>query len=358
MNNILNKIILIIGSALLLIENYSIEKLILPILVTVAITCFLEYFSQDKLNVIVLIIYSILCILYPEFLMGIPIIFYDTIFSKYKYICILTLIPYLMNIHKYSHIISIMILGLLITSATLKFNTVKYEKLHDKFIKQRDDLTEISIVLEEKVKELQYKQDFEVNFATLKERNRISREIHDNVGHLLTSSILQIGAIMVVTKEEQTKRLLEDIKSTLDQGMDSIRSSVHNLHEDSIDLYVQLSKLINEFKFCKATLNYEFSSNPDVKIKYAIIAIVKEALSNIIKHSNATTVTVSLYEHPKLYQVIILDDGSKKKVSMDGGMGLQSIEKRVNSLNGIVNFDNSKGFKIFISIMKEGKLWE
>ncbi|GEM_PF-5278161 len=41
---------------------------------------------------------------------------------------------------------------------------------------------------------------------------------------------------------------------------------------------------------------------------------------------------------------------------MDGGMGLQSIEKRVNSLNGIVNFDNSKGFKIFISIMKEGKL--
>jgi signal transduction histidine kinase len=357
MNNILNKIILLIGSALLLIENYDIEKAILPILVTVAITCFLEYLNKDKLNLIALIVYSIICILYPEFLMGIPIIFYDAIFSKYKYICILILIPCTMNIHKYPPIISIMILGLLSTSVILKFNTVKYENLHDRFIKQRDDLTEISIVLEDKVKKLQYKQDFEVNFATLKERNRISREIHDNVGHLLTSSILQIGAIMAITKEDQTKGLLEDIKSTLDQGMDSIRSSIHNLHEDSIDLYVQLSKLINEFKFCKATLNYEFSSNPDVKIKYAIIAIVKEALSNIIKHSNATAVTVSLYEHPKLYQVIILDDGTKKKSNMDNsGMGLQSIEKRVSSLNGIVNFDNAKGFKIFISIMKEGEL--
>ncbi|HAK43328.1 MAG TPA: hypothetical protein DCM59_12325, partial [Clostridium sp.] len=124
------------------IENYDIEKSILPILVIVAITCFLEYFSKDKLNIIVLISYSIVCILYHEFLMGIPIIFYDTIFSKYKYICILILIPYIMNIHKYPHMISIMILGLLSTSAILKFNTVKYENLHDKFIKQRDDLTE------------------------------------------------------------------------------------------------------------------------------------------------------------------------------------------------------------------------
>lgn len=205
MNNILNKIILLIGLALLLIENYSIEKSILPILVTVSITCFLEYFSKDKLNVIVLIIYSILCIVYPEFLMGIPIIFYDTIFSKYKNICILILIPYLMNIHKYSHIIRIMILGLLSMSAILKFNTVKYEKLYDKFIKQRDDLTEISIVLEEKVKELQYKQDFEVNFATLKERNRISREIHDNIGHLLTSLYCKLVLLWQLLKRNKQK---------------------------------------------------------------------------------------------------------------------------------------------------------
>ena len=46
------------------------------------------------------------------------------------------------------------------------------------------------------------KQDYEIYLATLRERNRIAREIHDNVGHMLSRSILQMGALITIHKEE------------------------------------------------------------------------------------------------------------------------------------------------------------
>lgn len=57
-------------------------------------------------------------------------------------------------------------------------------------------------MLQEKNKNLMEKQDYEIYLATLRERNRIAREIHDNVGHMLSRSILQMGALITIHKEE------------------------------------------------------------------------------------------------------------------------------------------------------------
>ena len=85
--------------------------------------------------------------------------------------------------------------------------------------------------------------------ATLKERNRIARDIHDNVGHLLSRSILQIGAAIIINKNEELNLNLNLIKDTLNEAMNSIRNSVHDLHDDSIDLQIEIQKLINNFSF-------------------------------------------------------------------------------------------------------------
>ena len=57
-------------------------------------------------------------------------------------------------------------------------------------------------MLQEKNKNLMEKQDYEIYLATLRERNRIAREIHDNVGHMPSRSILQMGALITIHKEE------------------------------------------------------------------------------------------------------------------------------------------------------------
>ena len=69
-----------------------------------------------------------------------------------------------------------------------------------------------------------------------KNANRIAREIHDNVGHMLTRALLQTGALAVCIKEESLKASVAALQETLDSAMTSIRSSVHKLHDDAIPL--------------------------------------------------------------------------------------------------------------------------
>jgi signal transduction histidine kinase len=94
--------------------------------------------------------------------------------------------------------------------------------------------------LEQKNKALMEKQDYEVRVATLRERNRIARDIHDHVGHLLTRAILQLGAIQTVSRGGPLHEPLSGLKQTLDDSMTEIRRSLHDLHDASVDLAVEL----------------------------------------------------------------------------------------------------------------------
>ncbi|NLA87932.1 MAG: two-component sensor histidine kinase, partial [Clostridiales bacterium] len=134
-------------------------------------------------------------------------------------------------------------------------------------------------------------------------------------------------------------------------GMDSVRSSVHGLYEESIDLYTETKRLCDGFDFCEISLDYDMDSNPDKKVKYTLLSVIKEALSNIIRHSDATEVNVTLREHPALYQLIVRDNGAPKAQSGDG-IGLKNIAQRVEAAGGIVNIGYNHGFTVFVSIPK------
>ncbi|MFW6022121.1 MAG: sensor histidine kinase [Halanaerobiaceae bacterium] len=239
------------------------------------------------------------------------------------------------------------------TAYFLKQRTSSLKNAKNKYQKLRDNTMEISLQLEKQNKELLDKQDYEVNLATITERNRIARDIHDNVGHLLSRSILQIGALLAIDNNEKTKKKLVLIKNTLSEAMDSIRASVHNLHEESIDLQTEIHKLVENFSYCSIIIDYGVESNPEKDIKYCFIAIIKEALSNIIKHSNADSVRIIVREHPGFYQLIIHDNGTIINYEPDNGIGIKNIEERITTLNGNVNFDTENGFRIFISIPKK-----
>ncbi|MFA9399110.1 MAG: sensor histidine kinase [Clostridiaceae bacterium] len=215
-----------------------------------------------------------------------------------------------------------------------------------------DDSKEISMQLEITNKILIEKQDYEIKLARLNERNRIARDIHDNVGHMLSRSILQIGALLATNKDEPTKENLKLIKNTLSEAMDSIRNSVHDLHEESIDLESEIKTLIKNFSFCSVELNYDIEFSLEKDLKYCFLSITKEALSNIIKHSNATKASILIREHPGFYQFIIEDNGSYASYYTKNGIGLKNINDRVTSFNGYVNINCDKGFKLFISIPK------
>lgn len=237
-------------------------------------------------------------------------------------------------------------------SYLLQNHTERYEKLDSEFRRTQDDSRERNLLLSEKNKNLQEKQNYEIYTATLKERNRIAREIHDNVGHVLSRSILLLGAVKAVNQETNLNPMLDNLDHSLNQAMDSIRSSVHDLHDESINLKEVIQSLVKDFTFCPVNLEYDLESGIPKEVKYCLISITKEALSNIMKHSNASQVHIIMREHPALYQLCIEDNGKNLSTSRSSGIGLINMKDRVYALNGIFQITTQNGFRIFITLPK------
>ena len=246
------------------------------------------------------------------------------------------------------------------------------DSLQDTLRRTMDDSTERDLLLTEKNRTLMEKQDYEIYTATLRERNRIAREIHDNVGHLLSRSILLAGAAKTVNRDEALSPTLDSLDQTLNAAMDNIRSSVHDLRDDAVNLDEAVRSLIDDFTFCPVTYCYDAGRVIPRDVKYSFISITKEALSNIMRHSNASKASVTIREHPALYQLCIEDNGTEVRKGMEndrstgnsknsgnaappgssGGMGLVNMKERTDKLHGTIHISAENGFRILVTIPK------
>lgn len=314
-------------------------------------------YSKEKQAFLLCLLQCTAAFFWPSLLPFLPFTAYDCTGSSKMWMRLLWTVPLLAGIITMEPLSWWICTVLCVLAAFLCIQTRQYELLLHEYHQVRDDTTETALLLQAKNRELIKNQDYEVELATLAERNRIAREIHDNVGHLLTRSILQVSALQVVYgNNEELKEQIGAVKTTLTDAMDNVRRSVHDLHEESIDLKQQVSRLIEDFTFCPVNLVFDSGRMPK-EITYAVIAIVKEALSNIARHSNATNASISILEHPSLYQIQIHDNGTSGYSpewdrSARDGMGLSNMEERIRAFHGIFHIDRSNGFKIFISIPK------
>lgn len=361
---IYNKLLLIVGCIILMTVSFS--KIgfmeVLGFLTSISCSCFLSYlnpqnqiyktFSKQRIYYYLIAAFLILCLINPVFIVYLPLIFFDICATRNRYLCAISILI----IGYQSFEIKIEFIVLLLTlngfCLLLYFLTYRIQLLNDRLRIVQDTNTEDTRSLRRRNKDLMERQDYEIHVATLNERNRIAREIHDNVGHMLSRSILQMGALLAINKDPCLDLPLLSLKDTLSQAMDSIRSSVHDLYDDSIDLKALLESILEDFKNYEVKLDYDIANTTPRNIKYCFISIAKEALSNIVKHSNADSIRIILREHPSLYQLLIQDNGTDIVLKEDG-IGLENMKERVNVFHGNFAIDTKSGFKLFISIPKE-----
>ncbi len=352
MNKLFDKLIVFILCMAWYLQYQQGVYIAVPVIAALAVSAFLSYFDKAPVRGLVFTAYCIMSLTLPAFSFFLPLICYDLFFEKWRYLFLLAAMPLVNGFAVLPLLTNIFILLYMALSFFMKMRCVSLEKAQGEYVRLRDSTKEFSLQLENQNRELMEKQDYEINLATLNERNRIARDIHDSIGHLLSNSILQTGALMATCKDEMLYERLNTLKTTLTEGMDSIRESIHGLYDESIDLYTEVKALADNFRFCPVQLDYDMEGNPDKKVKYALLSVVKEALSNITRHSDATGVNVTLREHPALYQLTVKDNGSKKPAGGDG-IGLKNIAKRVESLKGIAHFGYENGVVVFVSIPKE-----
>lgn len=339
--------------------------------------------SDIKSRSVYMAIFLVACFFWPELIYFLPIIFYDCAMERRLWIFYgaapICASHYVNNqqMSVQELMLWIVLLGIAIV---LGRRTGRMEFLETEMIRLRDTSTELNLVLREKNKNLMEKQDYEIHLATLRERNRIAREIHDNVGHMLSRSILQIGALTTIHKEEPLHEQLGSVNETLNQAMNSIRESVHDLHDDSIDLRQAITDATREMQErYHMTIDYDMSPEVPRNVKYCFITTIKEAMSNIVKHSNADKITLILREHPGFYQLTVEDNGGTKTLGDEAtsvlaeecaasqgklgvaettrkereGIGLSNMRERVEALHGTFRIHRERGFQIFISIPKQ-----
>lgn len=297
----------------------------------------------------------------PQMWLFTPLILYSMlVYRQYLFVIILGL--GLIRTYLPDQIPLLVYLGVgCMVTALIQYRTKEYELQDAKLRKIRDDSTELNLLLKEKNKNLLEKQDYEIYTATLRERNRIAREIHDNVGHMLSRSILMVGALKALNTQKVTGGPLDQLEDTLNAAMNSVRESVHDLHDESVNLKEVLESLAEEYSFCEVQLEYDMGYDVPREIKYSFISIVKEAMNNIMKHSNATSARVQVREHPGLYQLVVEDNGStmtqkrlKEILDTTGGIGIRNMKERIGMLGGVVQFQAKEGFRIFITVPKQG----
>lgn len=198
--------------------------------------------------------------------------------------------------------------------------------------------------------------------ATVHERNRIAREIHDSVGHALTAQSIQLHNAIAFWQSDPAKahQFLIESRELVRTALKDIRHSVSTLRSDplqgkKLDVAIALlcqnfssrTKVVPNFSLTLQTLPRPLTE----EIKLTIYRIVQEALTNIAKHSQSTEVNLKVQTFPKRLHLFIEDNGRGFNPEQNTtGFGLQGMSERVIALDGDIKINSSVGYGCTIAI--------
>jgi signal transduction histidine kinase len=199
------------------------------------------------------------------------------------------------------------------------------------------------------------------NQATLEERNRIAREIHDSLGHSLTALNLQLETALKLSKSDIPRAMifLATAKELGSKALQDVRQSVskmrsHPLQGQTLEQLIEI--LAADFQRSTGILpNCQISiiSPLSMEISTPIYRIIQESFTNISKYAQATEVQLELTTTLETLKLIIQDNGSGFDVEQNTtGFGLQSMRDRTLSLRGEFHIHSSynAGCQIIVNI--------
>lgn len=193
----------------------------------------------------------------------------------------------------------------------------------------------------------------------IEERVRISREIHDTIGHTLTTALVGMEASKQLVLHHQTEQAidkLDQVKQQVKKSLEDIRKSVRTLHEKKSFVHFKdsLTALINEtMKYSEVDIKYTIPQLPPLspQKELAIYRALQEGLTNGIRHGQAQQFKFSLFEENDHLHFLLIDNGNMPK-NWRYGFGLTSMMERVHSLEGALEITRNQygGCQLYIRI--------
>lgn len=255
------------------------------------------------------------------------------------------------------------IIGLLIILVTTSILAYKNLSKKKKIIEQEKQLE--TQKLETTLKEQELHEIDVMLESQEKERQRIANELHDNLGSMLTTlkhnfENLKRSDTTTTAKEND---LFAKTDSLIEEAYQEVRNIAHlkNLGViGSEGLVIAVKKMAEKMSILEKlhinVIPHGLNERLENTIEVMLFRMIQELCTNIIKHSEATEVNIYLTQHNNNELNIIIEDNGKgfdpKNTVSNSGIGLKSIEKKVEQMNGTFTIDSiiSKGTTIIIDL--------
>jgi two-component system, NarL family, sensor histidine kinase DesK len=227
--------------------------------------------------------------------------------------------------------IVISILGIILLPVNL-YNRIKQEKLEHQLEDANERIAEL-IVFEE--------------------RQRIARDLHDTLGQKLSLIGLKsdLASKLLQKHPDKVQKEIMDIHQTARTALKEVREMVSNMRSASLEDEIIHAKQVLE------AAEMEFHLEGEAKLEHTQLLVenvlgmcLKEAVTNIVKHSNANICTVVIQQTPSEVSIIVKDDGTGIAIPTVKGNGLRGMKERLEFVNGSLEIENTDGTILTIRV--------
>ena len=224
-----------------------------------------------------------------------------------------------------------------------------------------DKIWKENLMLREKIDKYTKEVEKEKNYSKqiiyttkLEERNKLSKEMHDKIGHTIASSLMHLEATKVVIDKDknEAKNMINTTIQVLREGMDDIRITLKIIKPSEEQLGINRVKSIMDDAFSHNSCEYTFNHFGNIdKLNYShwkcIINNLMEGITNIKKHSTGNSVSLNIEVLNKIVRVSLKDNGDGV-LNIKKSIGLKAMEERVIDLGGNISFNGQDGFTIIM----------
>ncbi|SEK84423.1 Signal transduction histidine kinase [Aquimarina amphilecti] len=192
------------------------------------------------------------------------------------------------------------------------------------------------------------------------ERSRIAKELHDDVGAMLTTTKLYIGQITPELNPEELTTIADKISGFFDDMIQSVRSISKDLRPvvlEKLGFMEAIDSLVQTIRDT-GKINISFINNTTYSVSKTkelnLYRIIQELITNTLKHAEATEIKIEMKNEREILIIVYEDDGkglNQKQLQYRKGLGLKNIESRLSILSGTISFlEEKSGMKVLLKI--------
>ncbi|WP_079528971.1 sensor histidine kinase [Halobacillus hunanensis] len=189
----------------------------------------------------------------------------------------------------------------------------------------------------------------------IEERERIARDLHDTLGQKLSLIGLKsdLAGKLVEAKPDAARNEIHDIHQTARTALKEVREMVSNMKGAKLeDEMIRVQQILEA-----AQIEFHVEGDPELThtpllVENVLSMSLKEAVTNVVKHSKATSCSVTVTQNPKETVIAVKDNGVGVSTKKSGskGHGLQGMKERLEFVNGSLELSSSNGTTLHIRV--------